>query len=206
MPSRLWMVSISNSCYNLSQMIHTDGWPLPEAGKTRMQTWIDGQSTIIDGQIAKLQAKRDQKAGQQGPGIPVIEGAEVDSDSNGTIVAQKGAELADPVFLKDPTATTATTTAEADTPSSDPWTEISVSFSAEDQSSTTNTSSWGMSVGGGGGWGLWSVGGNYAHDESKRYERPTVLATEVDTNSLQRHGQRYGQVQRQCHLVSTGEP
>ncbi|KAE8150823.1 hypothetical protein BDV25DRAFT_139419 [Aspergillus avenaceus] len=51
--------------------------------------------------------------------------------------------------------------------SSDPWTTISASFSASDQTSTANTSSWGMSVGGTVGWGGFSAGGSYAHEQSK---------------------------------------
>ncbi|KAK0741578.1 hypothetical protein B0T18DRAFT_307044, partial [Schizothecium vesticola] len=47
----------------------------------------------------------------------------------------------------------------------DPWTTISASFSASDQKSTAYSKEWGMSVGGAAGWGLWSVGGSYAHSQ-----------------------------------------
>lgn len=89
----------------------------------------------------------------------------------GTITAAPGDELAAPLFGVNVPATSNRSTGE-DLPeegsTSDPWTTIKVSFSAEEQSSTENTSSWGMSVGGGAGWGLWSVGGSYAHDQTNK--------------------------------------
>ncbi|KAK0612567.1 hypothetical protein B0T17DRAFT_564881 [Bombardia bombarda] len=38
---------------------------------------------------------------------------------------------------------------------------------------------WGMSVGGGAGWGLWSVGGSYAHDESKTDSQSDMASCDV---------------------------
>jgi len=101
-----------------------------------------------------------------------------------TLVAPKGSELAGPIFgiKKQETPPTAapTSTGGSTTPATtgggarplppssatddaaaaemaDPWTTISFSYSAADQKSATNESSWGM-----------KVGGSYSHDESHK--------------------------------------
>jgi hypothetical protein len=87
-------------------------------------------------------------------------GATSDKPS-GNNVAAAGYELANPIFGI--TAPGSTTTAP---PAADPWTKISASFSASDFKTSTDTSSWGMSAGASLGFGLFSAGGSYSHDET----------------------------------------
>lgn len=136
--------------------------------KTDFVTYLDSKITYIDTQLQNLATVKTAREGSNPMKIPVITNAESDADGHGTSFANDGDENALAIFT--PTSTPdATTTPAGGDDSSNPWTTISASFSAEDQQSTSTTSSWGMSVGGGAGWGLWSVGGSYAHDESQRY-------------------------------------
>ena len=93
--------------------------------------------------------------------------------TTGTVFAPIGSELAAPVFGLTTAIPTSTDDSNSNLPvagtASDPWTTIKLSYSAANQSSTATTSSWGFSVGGGFGWGLWSVGGSYAHDQTQKY-------------------------------------
>jgi hypothetical protein len=121
--------------------------------------------------INKLGVLRGDKVKTQPPKPPVIASATATSDDptmpNGTIVSGPGDENPDEAFgITQPNEDTTDPQAGS---ASDPWTTISASFSASDQTSTSSTSSWGMSLGGSAGWGLWSAGGNYSHDESKTF-------------------------------------
>jgi hypothetical protein len=135
--------------------------------KASYTEYLNGQITIIESQLTKLAEVKKEREGTNPLKIPVITGAESDQNSNGTAFAKDGDEKALAIFTK--ASETEGTAATGGGESSNPWTTISASFSAEDQQSKETTSSWGMSVGGGAGWGLWSVGGSYSHDQSKRY-------------------------------------
>ena len=127
-----------------------------------------------------------------------------------TLVAPEGSELANPIFgikkqetpaTAAPTSTGGTTTpattgggarplpppsatddAAAAAEMADPWTTISFSYSAADQKSATNESSWGMKVGGSVGFGLWSVGGSYSHDESHKDMQSDMATCDVSVS------------------------
>ena len=124
--------------------------------------------STIDHQIQSLNDKRAAKLGTFPITLPVIADASADDEAeNGaTGIAPPGAEFADDIFIEP--APTSGSGVPAAGSVSDPWTTITASFSATTQTSASDTSSWGFSVGGGAGWGLWSVGGSYSHDQSQR--------------------------------------
>lgn len=145
-----------------------------------MATWITGKEAIIQSQIAALQQQRHAKlqslpitetaiVGAVAPGEGVVGGR----DAKGTLFAANGSEFAAPVFGLTEPITTSTDESNSNLPvagtASDPWAKITLSYSADNQASTASTSNWGFSVGGGAGWGLWSVGGSYAHDQTQKY-------------------------------------
>ncbi|KAK4183746.1 hypothetical protein QBC35DRAFT_418305 [Podospora australis] len=155
--------------------------------KVSMDKWLQGTIKTINGQLDALRAKRVEKAGQQPVKVAAILDASNEKGKSGTTVAADGSELANPMFgvpnPSAPTATSATATIPS-TPAaagseSDPWVTISASFKAEDQRSSAKSSSWGMSVGGGAGWGLWSVGGSYAHEEAKSDSQSDMASCDV---------------------------
>ncbi|KAL1844760.1 hypothetical protein VTK73DRAFT_1845 [Phialemonium thermophilum] len=148
--------------------------------KDSMSKWLDGTLETISEQITALQAKRADKLRTQPVKISAIETGVAQEGDSGTLVAAEGTELAKPLFRVTPATSAAGTDAPAAAGSeSDPWVTISASFSAVDQQSTATTSSWGMSVGGGAGWGLWSVGGSYAHDESRSDSASDMASCDV---------------------------
>jgi hypothetical protein len=156
---------------------------IADENKTQYTQYLDGQIAIIDSQLTKLADVKKEREGANAFKVPVITGAESDANSNGTAYAKDGDEKALDIFTKTQEAGGAGAPAGDD--SSNPWTTISASFSAEDQQSKDTTSSWGMSVGGGAGWGLWSVGGSYSHDQSSRYagqrmSSPATSRQEID--------------------------
>lgn len=147
-----------------------------------MSKWLDGTIATIGDQISALQAKRADKLTTQPIKVSAIASGVAEKDATGTIVAADGSELADPLFDVPPPSSAAASgggTTPAAGSESDPWVTISASFSATDQKSTADSSSWGMSVGGGAGWGLWSVGGSYAHDESKSSSTSDMASCDV---------------------------
>lgn len=152
------------------------------SGNDSVHTWLEGQINIITDQITKLEAKREEKQIVQPARLPVYVDASTEIGTTGSVVAVEGSELADSQFgvtlpIGYPGADEA---GDGTTPrESDPWVTISASFSAADQRSTRNTSSWGMSVGGGVGWGLWSAGGTYAHAESKADSQSDMASCDV---------------------------
>jgi hypothetical protein len=132
------------------------------------QTWLAGTLTTLASQIDALNEKRTEKLATAPITVSAISGVDVHDKDEGTELAPVGAELAAPIFGITPPDSTASTGADADPdiPTSDPFVTITMSFSAQDQQDSSDSSSWGMSVGGGVGWGLWSVGGSYSHDEA----------------------------------------
>jgi hypothetical protein len=140
-------------------------------------SWVVKTIDDLDANIKALQAAGKDKAAGQSPGIPAIEGAETGADREGTINVGDGDVNPNPRFGIGLSATATAASSDllpvAGSPS-DPWVQISASFSAQDQMDTSNSQSWGFSVGGGAGWGLWSVGGAYAHDETSTYVYPNM--------------------------------
>ncbi|KAH8650430.1 hypothetical protein BGZ61DRAFT_545785 [Ilyonectria robusta] len=63
-----------------------------------------------------------------------------------------------------------------------PWTTITFSYSASDVSNHSKESEWGMKVGGSVGFGLWSVGGSYSHDESHKSMQSDMAACDVSVS------------------------
>jgi hypothetical protein len=126
--------------------------------------------TVVD-QIKKLGDKAEAKT-ELLSAIVSAHGTEAQSEgvppperkASGNDLAAPGSELANPIFGVSPFG--------SDTPpplSADPWTKITASFSASDQDSLYEKSSWGFSVGAGGSFfGLFGGGGSYSHDESTR--------------------------------------
>lgn len=155
--------------------------------KVSLDKWLESKIKTINSQIAALEEKRKEKQVDQPVKLPAILDAGGAAGKNATTVVADGAELADPLFGIDTQLSggasagpgSAASTAPAAGTASDPWTTISASFTAEDQRSQASSSSWGMSVGGGAGWGLWSVGGSYAHDESKSDAQSDMASCDV---------------------------
>ncbi|KAI8955363.1 hypothetical protein F4801DRAFT_574538 [Xylaria longipes] len=153
------------------------------SGDTRASVadWLASRIAAIEDQISKLETKRKEKQITQPVRLPAFVDASTELGNSGSIVAAEGSELADGQFSVAPpdgypVIDVGTDGAGQDP---DPWVTISASFSAEDQRSIGNTSSWGMSVGGGVGWGLWSAGGSYAHDEAKADSQSDMASCDV---------------------------
>ena len=104
------------------------------------------------------------------PAAPDGGGAPPSQTTSGNDLATEGSDLANPIFNIAPPGQTT-----APPPSADPWTKITASFSASDQSSQFDQSSWGFSVGAQVSFGLFSAGGAYSHDESSRLALLSVL-------------------------------
>ena len=162
---------------------------LTSEAKTSLGKWLKVKLDIIADQRDKLVQKRSTKASSQPIGIPTVIGASADNGKQGTVFATEGSELADPAFRVNPPSSdvqsqngAAASTAPVAGSESDPWVNISTSYSAEDQKSTSNSSSWGMSVGGGFGYGLWSVGGSYAHDQTQSDSQSDMAKCDVSIN------------------------
>jgi len=158
---------------------------LADGAGAQVNEWMETKKKTITAQLEKLEKLRQEKAKANPASLPVITGATAPQDDKDkktlstTLVAPEGSELANPLFginkpnpataAPTPTAGTAPATAPPatgteDPEMADPWTTISFSYSAADQKSKANESSWGMKVG----FGLWSVGGSYSHDESHK--------------------------------------
>lgn len=147
---------------------------LTDEVKPSVTSWITTSLAQIANQLQGLVQLRVQKAKNSPVTLPVIVGCSTSDESkpdqgNGDILAPAGSELAAPVFGLDksgkiipPPPAGGIQNAE----DADPWTTISFSYSASDQKKSSSESSWGMKVGGSVGWGLWSAGGSYSHDET----------------------------------------
>lgn len=156
-----------NQDYEAAQAKYTLASLNDGSAKQAMEKWFVSQLKTIDDNIRDLEVKRSRKLDKT-VSVPIIidskakktAGGAADDYQDGSVeVAGPGAENAGDMF-KDPPPP------GAKAPPADPWVTITASFSATDQKSTSETKSWGMSVGAGAGWGLWSAGGSYAHDET----------------------------------------
>ena len=190
------------------QQVHdknTEDWnayklaTLQDGANNQVNSWLASTKVKISTQLEALKDLRATKSSGTPPSLAVITGAVAPKDDKNTetalvtTVAPIGAELANPIFGIKPNATTVpsiTTTPVGGTGSqptpgaedADPWTTVTFSYSASDLKSTASDSSWGMKVGGSVGYGLWSVGGSYAHDESKKDMQKDMATCDVSVS------------------------
>ncbi|KAI0465830.1 hypothetical protein F4859DRAFT_527711 [Xylaria cf. heliscus] len=157
--------------------------------KIGVQAWLNRTIADLEKNIQALQLKRADKA-DLFDRVPVIEGADDENpdapdESAGTIVVPPGGEEPSPRFgvgrkVETPGGSSKNLP-EAGTVS-DPWVEISASFSATDQQSEEKQSSFGFSVGGSVGWGLWSAGGSYARSSTKSDATSDMASCDVSVS------------------------
>ncbi|KAI0397923.1 hypothetical protein F5Y17DRAFT_454509 [Xylariaceae sp. FL0594] len=154
--------------------------------KTTVKTWLSAKITELQNYIAELESKRGAKANLV-ERVPVIEGVDdeepgADDETVGSIILAPGAEAPNPRFGVGPNVAQGGG-GESDLPEagtvSDPWVQISASFSAADQQSEKHQSTSGFSVGGGVGWGLWSAGGSYARSDTKEDATSDMASCDV---------------------------
>lgn len=142
-------------------------WELSQPGdnaKATIQTLINN----VDDQLVKLKAIA---ANLSGSSIVAIvnahsstpqEGATADPNAtSGNDMATENSYLAQPIFGVSPPGSNTATPIPLDA-----WTKITYSFSATDQQTHMDQSSWGFSASAGVSFGLFSAGGSYSHDES----------------------------------------
>ena len=172
---------------------------LRNGADSQVDGWLTSTKEKIEAQLKALQDLRATKSKGMPPNVAVITGAVTPKDdkdtetAHATNIAPIGAEFANPIFGIKPStnAVPLRTTAPAGgsgsqpTPSAedaDPWTTVTFSYSASDLKSVASESSWGMKVGGSVGYGLWSVGGSYAHDESKKDMQKDMATCDVSVS------------------------
>jgi hypothetical protein len=135
----------------------------------------DGKDVKDGGKDVKDGGKDDQPNGDgtdgKSGGDTVNGDTSKDSVKDVVAYVPKGAEESKPEFRDD---------AELGTDENNPWTQISVVYSSQDQSKTQSESSWGFSVGAEVGYGLWSVGGSHAHEQSKSDMQADMAACDVN--------------------------
>lgn len=172
-----------------------------------IKSWLQDTLAALKKNIDKLVSARAEKLKTLPPPALAIANANAtkdDKDYKGTVMAAQGDENPAPLFTSSSDAANGTTAPQGDN-KSDPWTSITCSFSAKDQQTNFTASSWGMSVGGGGGWGLWSVGGSYSHESSSSYVsflvEPHVFHL---LTCWQRLLQRHGRLRRENELLCLG--
>jgi hypothetical protein len=176
-------VKVSSHCLQSNYRLITGS--VLDSSIEALTDWIDGQTAIVQEQLLALEQKRKLKVKEELSDVPVPIGAHAKSNgdgsedkgskgegSEGTDHAPPGSEFAKPEFgiPKPPNPDVPGSQPELPNKGSDPWTMITLSFSAQDQAKTESESSWGFSVGGGFGWGLWSAGGAYSHEQSQKYD------------------------------------
>ena len=138
--------------------------------------WFGTRLATIHKELEKLKTLRADKAQKNPVEVPVISGATAPEDPKakdppkGTDLATTGSVLANPIF-KSPAPPGGASADDAD-----PWTTITFSYSASDVSTHSHESAWGMKVGGSVGFGLWSAGGSYAHDEAHKSMQSDMAA------------------------------
>ncbi|EPE25356.1 hypothetical protein GLAREA_01268 [Glarea lozoyensis ATCC 20868] len=156
--------------------------------------WIMSKETTISDELKKLTELSKIKLASSPTNVPVITGATAprnEADKNtphGLLLATEGAEKASPIFATPPAASFPATISVPSNPSltnaeeADPWTTISFSYSASDVKQSAEQHSWGKGVGGAVGFGLWSVGGSYSHDETHESMQSDMAACDVSVS------------------------
>ncbi|KAK0647152.1 hypothetical protein B0T16DRAFT_172948 [Cercophora newfieldiana] len=157
-----------------------------------LEKWIDAKLVTVKSEKAKLEALRDKKLAAENYNLSIPVGANVPEEGNsatpdekpqpessGISLMKQGDERADDLFQGDVDDENKTDTSPAAAtdiprdlarrplPTADPWTTVKCAISMQDMTKKNTESSWGMSVGAGVGWGLWSVGGSYSHDQAR---------------------------------------
>ena len=165
----------------------------------QVESWLTSTQTKIKVQIEALKGLRATKLNGTPPTLAVITGAIAPKDEqdtktpHATNVAPIGSELANPIFgIKSDAGAAAPgnplpaggagaqpTTQNAE---DDPWTTVTFSYTASDVKSVASDSESGMKVGGPVGFGLWSVGGSYAHDESKKDMQKDMATCDISVS------------------------
>ena len=172
-----------------------DRLTLPKDTLKEATDWMDSKVATINKELKRLTELRKDKVKADPVTVPVIIGAtapENDQDketTHGLLLATDGAENANPIFNSPPAPQPGTPNASGGNtlplPSAedaDPWTTITFSYSASDLKNNSAESSWGMKVGGSVGYGLWSVGGSYSHDESHSSMQSDMAACDVSVS------------------------
>lgn len=161
---------------------------LKEAVLEDAEKWFVMKKGTIQKELGKLRALRSDKAQKSPVEVPVISGVSAPKDEkdkstpSGTELATKGSELASPIFKSPPIAGPNGGQPPQSAEDADPWTTITFSYSASDVSTISKESTWGMKVGGSVGFGLWSVGGSYSHDESHKSVQSDMAACDVSVS------------------------
>lgn len=160
-----------------------EGATLDDANK-----WLDTKKVTIQKELERLKRLQADKAQKSPVEVPVISGvtapknAEDKDTPSGTDVATNGSELANPIFRSPAPPGGGGGQPPASAEDADPWTTITFSYSASDVSNHSKESEWGMKVGGSVGFGLWSVGGSYSHDESHKSMQSDMAACDVSVS------------------------
>ena len=186
-------VQAATETYDSARIDHNEYERLSLAGQSKqeIQTWITGRQATIRTELERLNGLRAAKLAQEPVTVPVITGAtapenENDDEPHGTLVAPEGSEQADAIFKTTaPGGTTPVGTPISppmDSEDANPWTSITFSYSATDLKTSSSQSSWGFSVGGHVGFGLWSAGGSYSHDESHSEMQSDMAACEISVS------------------------
>ena len=122
----------------------------------------------VDDQLGKLRAIAANLGGSSLVAIVNAHSSTPQGDAkadpnatSGNDMATENSYLAQPIFGVPPPGS-----ATAVPIPLDPWTKITYSFSAADQKTHTDQSSWGFSAGASVSFGLFSAGGSYSHEES----------------------------------------
>ncbi|KAI9782386.1 MAG: hypothetical protein M1839_005259 [Geoglossum umbratile] len=143
-------------------------WELSQPGDNAKAT-IQKLIVNVDDQLGKLKGISAQLSGSSITAIVNAHSSTPQGDAktnpnatSGNDMATENADLARPIFGVAPPPGS---NAAVPTPL-DPWTKITFSFSATDQKTHMDQSSWGFSVGASVSFGLFSAGGSYSHDES----------------------------------------
>jgi hypothetical protein len=161
---------------------------LEDTSLTDAQNWFVTKKAEIQKELVRLELLRKDKAQKAPVDIPVISGVTAPTEDNdtqtpyGTALVTKGSELANPIFKTPAVPASDGTRPAASADDADPWTTITFSYSASDLKNHTKESEWGMKVGGSVGFGLWSVGGSYSHDESHKSMQTDMAACDISVS------------------------
>ncbi|QGI62770.1 hypothetical protein CEK26_006729 [Fusarium fujikuroi] len=149
---------------------------LTETTKKDALNWFDKKETTIKQELDRLKSLRVTKVEDdtnKATSVPVIVSTTAPADKNeeptGTTLAARGSEMANPVF-KSPSDQPLTAQ------DADPWTNIIFSYFASD---VMGYEDWRFGRLWALGFGLWSVGGSYTHDESHKYMQSDMAGCDL---------------------------
>jgi hypothetical protein len=175
--SELSHISLWRENWNVSSKI----WQYPDAKATIQKLIVN-----VGDQLGKLRNVATQLSGSSITAIVNAHSSTPQGDAkpnpnatSGNDMASENADLARPIFGVAPPPGSSTA---APIPL-DPWTKITFSFSATDQKTHMDQSSWGFSAGASVSFGWFSAGGSYSHDESSAWVG-FILSSTKDTARL----------------------